>query len=77
MEESLGENLRQYLKRFLRPTYLLSALAELTVEEPFWNASVEQAGSDLACALHMTVMALGMSVYFRTSASETLSCQRM
>ena len=79
MEESLNlrENLRQYLKRFLRPTYLLSALAELTVEELFWNASVEKAGSDLACAMHMTVMALGKSVYFRTSASETLSCQRM
>ena len=59
MEESLGENLRQYLKRFLRPTYLLSVLAEFTVEELFWNASVEKAGSDLACAMHMTVMALG------------------
>ena len=77
MEEFLRENLRQYLKRFLRPTYLLSVLAELTIEEPFWNASVEKAGSDLACAMHMTVMALGKSVYFRTSASETLSCQRM
>ena len=77
MEESLRENLRQYLKRFLRPTYLLSVLAEFTVEELFWNASVEKAGSDQACAMHMTVMALGMSVYFRTSRPETLSCQRM
>ena len=38
----------QYLKRFLRPTFLTSALAEFTVEELFWNTSVEHAG-DLTC----------------------------
>ena len=58
MEEFLRENLRQYLKRFLRPTYLLSVLAEFTVEELFWNAS-GGIRSDLACAMHMAVMALG------------------